>query len=110
MGLPWGFAHSLPIDIRGYVGGTDGESAVELISMPQAAGRDFAAGAHPPNLGIAALRVRVADADDALARLRARGWTPQAPPTALRIEPYGSCRGFAIEACDGVRLEVFAPR
>ncbi len=109
MGLPWTFARTLPIDIRGYAGGADGDSAVELLSMPQAAGRDFAAGAHPPNLGISALRVRVADADETLARLAARGMAALSPPTGLRIEPYGACRAFAIEACDGVRLEFFAP-
>jgi catechol 2,3-dioxygenase-like lactoylglutathione lyase family enzyme len=110
MGLPWTLARGTPIDIRGYTGGADGGSAVELISMPQAAGRDFSAHARPPNLGIAALRVRVADADDALAGLRARGLAQQTSATRLRIDPYGSCRGFAIEACDGVRLEFFASR
>jgi hypothetical protein len=28
---------------------------------------------------------------------------------ALRIDPYGPCRGFAFEAGDGVRLEFFSP-
>jgi catechol 2,3-dioxygenase-like lactoylglutathione lyase family enzyme len=107
MGLPFSLARSLPIDIRGYAGATDGESAIELISMPGAAGRDFSSAAHPPNLGIAALRVRVADAAEALARLRARGWTQPPAPTALLIEPYGRCEAFAIEAGDGVRLEFF---
>ena len=53
MGLPWALARTLPIDIRGFAGANPGDSAIEVISMPGAGGRDFAADAHPPNLGIA---------------------------------------------------------
>jgi hypothetical protein len=107
MGLPWAFERTLAIDIRGFAAGPEGDSAVELISMPQAAGRDYAAAAHPPNLGIAALRVLVPDVHAAVARLAVRGIVSVCPVASLRIAPYGACRAFSVSGPDGVRLELF---
>jgi catechol 2,3-dioxygenase-like lactoylglutathione lyase family enzyme len=107
MGLPWQFERQLKIDIRGFAGGPDGDSAVELIAMPQAAGRDYAAAAHPPNLGIAALRVHIQNANDAAARLTTLNTPPLTPAISLQIPPYGACHAFSISSPDGVRLELF---
>ncbi len=101
MGLPWAFSRQLPVDIRGFGPGLNGDAAVELISMPAAQGRDFAADAHPPNLGIAALRVSVPDARAAAARLGA------GPVVETHIPPYGACLVFSLRGTDGVCLEFF---
>jgi catechol 2,3-dioxygenase-like lactoylglutathione lyase family enzyme len=107
MGLPWAFARRLKVDIRGFAGGPAGDSAVELIAMPGAAGRDFAGAAQPPNFGIAALRVLVTDAAFAAKTLAGRGIMPDAAVTEAAIPPYGSCRIFSVSGPDGVRLEFF---
>jgi len=102
MGLPWALARSLPVDIRGFAAGPAGDSAVELISMPGAAGRDFAAAARPPNFGIAALRGVSAD-------VRGLAAAMGASVMAIEIPPHGPCLGFTITAPDGVRLEIIQP-
>ncbi len=106
MGLPWSFSSHTPIDIRGFFPGLQPDAAIELISMPQAQGRDFSAAAHPPNLGIAALRVAVPDARAAATRLAAMGLAPT-PVVGMQIAPYGACRAFSVTGTDGVRLEFF---
>jgi catechol 2,3-dioxygenase-like lactoylglutathione lyase family enzyme len=105
MGLPFALARTLPIDIKGYGGGLDGDGAIELISMPGAQGRDFSGAARPPNLGIAALRFMVADAAGLAERLAKARRTLAAPLQGVRIAPYGACRAFAVQGADGVWLE-----
>jgi catechol 2,3-dioxygenase-like lactoylglutathione lyase family enzyme len=105
MGLPFALARTLPIDIKGYGGGLEGDGAIELISMPGAEGRDFSSGARPPNLGIAALRFMVADAAAVAERLVKAGQTLAAPPQVVRIAPYRACRAFAVWGSDGAWLE-----
>ncbi len=105
MGLPFALARTLPIDIKGYGGGPEGDGAVELISMPGAQGRDFSSDARPPNLGIAALRFVVADAGALAERLVKAGQTLAAPLQGVRIAPYGACRVFAVWVAEGVWLE-----
>jgi catechol 2,3-dioxygenase-like lactoylglutathione lyase family enzyme len=105
MGLPFALARTLPIDIKGYGGGLEGDGAVELISMPGAEGRDFSRDARPPNLGIAALRFMIADAAGLADRLVKAGQTLAAPVQGVRIAPYGVCRAFAVWGPDGAWLE-----
>ncbi len=105
MGLPFALARTLSIDIKGYGGSSEGDGAIELISMPGASGRDFSADARPPNLGIAALRFMVADAAALAERLVKAGQTLAAPPQGVHIAPYGSCQVFAVWGADGVWLE-----
>jgi hypothetical protein len=105
MGMPWSFAAHTPIDIVGFVGAVREDSSIELIAMPEALGRDYAADAHPPNLGIAALRFRVADAGATYRNLIQTGATVAAPVQTLRAGPDGERRGFALSVTDGVRLE-----
>jgi catechol 2,3-dioxygenase-like lactoylglutathione lyase family enzyme len=105
MGLPFALARTLPIDIQGYASFSDGDGAIELISMPGAGGRDFSSAARPPNLGIAALRFMVADAASLAGRLVKAGQTLAAPAQVVRIAPYGDCRVFAIWGADGAWLE-----
>jgi catechol 2,3-dioxygenase-like lactoylglutathione lyase family enzyme len=107
MGLPWPVVDHLTVDIRGFGGVTPGGGAVELISMPSVQGRDHAANAQPPNLGVAGLRFMVPDVAAARARLLANG-ARVTPMITTVIAPYGPCRAFAATAPDGVWLEFVA--
>ncbi|HVY34413.1 MAG TPA: VOC family protein [Caulobacteraceae bacterium] len=107
LGLPWSLSRQTAVDIRGFAAGDAGEGAVELISIPEALGRDFAANAHPPNLGIVALRFQVDDIDGLARDLTARGAEVSAVQS-MAIAPYGTCRACTIQAPDGVRLELFS--
>jgi catechol 2,3-dioxygenase-like lactoylglutathione lyase family enzyme len=109
MGLPWDFARKTPVDIEGYGSGEGVDGSVELISMPQVQGRNFAADTHPPNLGIAALRFQVGDVSAMERAFSPRGADIVSPVQPLDIGPYGRCAACAIEASDGVRLELFSP-
>lgn len=68
---------------------------VEIMAFEGLSGRDFSAGAHPPNLGLALLRWPV----DAL---------PDAA-TIARVEPWGRVRLAPLRAPDGVIVERMAP-
>jgi catechol 2,3-dioxygenase-like lactoylglutathione lyase family enzyme len=103
MGLPWSLAAHSPIVVKG------GHAAVELISIPAAAGRDHAAAAHPPNLGVAALRFVVGDAPALARRFADRAGPLACPLQAIDVAPYGPCRLFAVSAPDSVRLEFVEP-
>ncbi len=105
MGLPWTLARTLPIDIRGFGGSSAGDSAIELISMPGASGRDFAADAHPPNLGIAGLRFMVGDIGATLTRLGA----DRASLVETVVAPYGPVRAAAVSAPGGMWMEFLQP-
>jgi catechol 2,3-dioxygenase-like lactoylglutathione lyase family enzyme len=104
MGLPWSFERTMKTDIRGF--GADGADSgrIELISIPQARGRDYAANARPPNLGIAGLRFFVPDVA-AVATLCAANGSIRAPIQEATLMPYGKARIFAVSAPDGVWLE-----
>lgn len=110
MGLPWHVAETTQVDIRGFTGVAPGGAAIELIALPQLGGRDHSIDAHPPNLGIAALRLFVDDLDLAATRLTARGVAITAAPGLLEIAPYGSCRVMAIRSPDGAWLELIERR
>jgi hypothetical protein len=105
MGMPWSFTARTPVEIVGFVGGSREDSSVELISIPEALGRDYAKDAHPPNLGIAALRFMVPEAEALSRRLIQPGQTAASPIQSLRTGPDGEQRGFALTVTDGVRLE-----
>ncbi len=105
MGLPWAFQRTLKVDIAGYAGETGHDSAVELISMPQAQGRDYGADARPPNLGTAALRYIVPDIAAVAALCKAGGVAPAAPIQNITIPPFGRVKAFAVSNLDGVWLE-----
>jgi catechol 2,3-dioxygenase-like lactoylglutathione lyase family enzyme len=108
MGLPWSLAAHSPIAVKGY-SAPGGDAAVELISIPAAAGRDYSDAAHPPNLGIAALRIIVNDAKRLAHHFADRAVALACPLQAITVAPYGRCRIFAVTAPDGVRLEFLEP-
>jgi catechol 2,3-dioxygenase-like lactoylglutathione lyase family enzyme len=108
MGLPWDYARRAPVDIQGWSGGGGGDGSIELISMPGLLGRSHASRAHPPNFGIAALRIFSADALALAGRLKAAG-AVVTPVIDDRVPPLGPCRVFAVTGPDAVRLEVVQP-
>jgi catechol 2,3-dioxygenase-like lactoylglutathione lyase family enzyme len=105
MGFPWEFQRSLKVDIAGFLGEGATESAVELISMPQARGRDYSANARPPNLGTAALRYIVPDVAAVAALCKTGGVAPSAPIQEVTIPPFGQVKAFAVSSPDGVWIE-----
>ena len=105
MGLPWSFERTMKTEIRGFSGEDAGDGRIELISIPEARGRDYAADAHPPNLGTAGLRFFVPDIAAAAARIKSSALYPSTPIQNLTIAPYGRARAFAVSATDSVWLE-----
>ncbi|MFO1425601.1 MAG: VOC family protein [Steroidobacteraceae bacterium] len=83
---------------------------VELVGWPGLGGRDFAARAVPPNLGVLALRIPVADAAARARELRGLGAAPGAEPATVRLAPYGEVRLFGTRSPDGVIIEFFEVR
>lgn len=79
---------------------------VELVAWPGLGGLDFAARAVPPNLGVLALRIPVADLDARLRELAAQGVLPRTSPCAMTLEPWGRVRIAAIRTPDGAVLEL----
>jgi hypothetical protein len=78
-----------------------------MVRFPGVEGRDLAARAQAPNLGILALRFPVSRLDDLQRRLRKAAWPIAVGPAMLHIEPYGRVRMLAVRAPDGAWLEFF---
>ena len=83
---------------------------VELIEWDGFDGRDLAARAVFPNLGIMMLRWAVADAAALAARMKEKGITLDRPCAAAVIEPYGLTDAFCLRTPDGVMYEFLTPR
>lgn len=86
-------------------GGNDG--SVELIEFDGATGRDFAALARPPNLGVLALRFPVSDVRALAAHLEDAGIELAAAPTRVELAPYGPVTVLALRGPNGEWLEFF---
>ncbi len=82
---------------------------VELIQFDGFEGRDLAARAIPPNLGILSLRFPVENADDFAALVTERSAEIYAGPVCASILPYGLVNIFSVRAPDGVMLEFYSP-
>jgi predicted enzyme related to lactoylglutathione lyase len=70
-------------------------------------GRDFAAGADPPNLGLVAYRIHVPDLDAYLARIARNNVRPVKPVQELTVPMYGRVKLATVKAPSGARLEFF---
>lgn len=79
---------------------------VELVGWPGLGGQDFAARALPPNLGVLALRIPVADLDTRIRELDAQGIVASVPPVSMTLEPWGEVRLAAIRTPDGAVIEL----
>ncbi len=84
-----------------------GPTQVELVQFPGVEGRDLAALAAPPALGLVALRFPVSRLADVEARLRKAAVPLAAGPAMLDVAPYGRVRLLAVRAPDGAWLEFY---
>ncbi len=114
-GMPENFVGRTPKNVVIAAGGrhADGSLAygqVELVEWVEFRGQDFAARALPPNLGILALRVPVADARARAQELQQRGARLLGEPAVVELAPYGEVVLFGVQTPDGALLEFFAPR
>jgi catechol 2,3-dioxygenase-like lactoylglutathione lyase family enzyme len=109
-GMPANYVGVLPKNVSIIAGGKaiDGTWAygqVELVQWDGFAGRDFAARAVAPNLGILTLRVPVADATAHATTLMARGVELFVPPTRVALLAQGEVDLCAVRTPDGAIIE-----
>lgn len=83
--------------------------SVELMQFAGFTGRDLAARAEAPNLGILALRYAVFDAATYAAEIESRGGRIEGRIETVTISPYGAVKHFYLSTPDGVRLEFLEP-
>jgi hypothetical protein len=82
---------------------------VELVGWPGLRGKDFAARAVPPNLGVLALRMPVDDLDGLWRALGERNLDRATPITSTLLEPWGRVRLAGVRSPDGAIVEFFEP-
>ncbi len=114
LGMPQNYVGRTPMNVVIAAAGRDAQGAwhpgqVELVEWVEFRGLDLAARAVPPNLGILALRVPVADAAALAARLAAAGLAPFVRPVRVEIEPHGEVLLFSVRSPDGAIIEFFQP-
>lgn len=80
---------------------------VEIFHFEGITGRDYAARAKPPNLGILMYRIHVPDLAAYAAELEQRGVSFTRPRTRLVMAPYGEVEAFVVTSPDGAWLEFF---
>ncbi len=107
-GLPQNLTTEIPRRTR-ILSAVPGETGrLELMEFVGLAGRDLAARAAPPNLGILSVRYEVSDAEDAYARFIAAGGEAWREPASFMLAPYGEIRTFAVRAPDGAIVELWS--
>ena len=112
-GMPENYVGVLPKNVAIAAGGKDAANAwayaqVELVQWDGFSGRDLAARAVPPNLGILALRIPVADARAHAHSIIQRGGQLWSTPTTIALAPYGESIIFSVRTPDGVMIEFFS--
>ena len=80
---------------------------MEMIEFMDIDGRDHSTRCVAPNLGILAVRFPVADAGQAEALVRARGWPVDRASAESLVQPYGRIRSFGVRTPDGALIEFF---
>jgi catechol 2,3-dioxygenase-like lactoylglutathione lyase family enzyme len=106
-GLPANLVAAAPMPFAILGPRRDGPTQVELVQFVGVEGRDLAARASAPNLGLLALRFPVTRLAEVERRLRKAEWPIAAGPAMLDIHPYGRVRVLAVRAPDGAWLEFF---
>jgi catechol 2,3-dioxygenase-like lactoylglutathione lyase family enzyme len=106
-GLPANLVAAAPMPFAILGPSRNGPTQVELVQFAGVEGRDLAARASAPNLGLLALRFPVTRLADVERRLRKAEWPIAAGPAMLDIHPYGRVRLLAVRAPDGAWLEFF---
>ncbi len=97
--------HPIPFAIFGPR--RDGPTQIEVVELRGMQGRDLAARAVPPNLGLLALRFPVRKLADTEQRLARAPWPLERPATVATLAPYGRVRMLAVRSPDGTWLEFF---
>ena len=106
-GLPANLVAAAPMPFAILGPTRNGPTQVELVQFAGVEGRDLAARASAPNLGLLALRFPVTRLAEVEQRLRKAEWPIAAGPAMLDIHPYGRVRLLAVRAPDGAWLEFF---
>jgi catechol 2,3-dioxygenase-like lactoylglutathione lyase family enzyme len=111
-GMPENYVGKMPKNVIIAAAGKDEADGwthgqVELVQWVGFTGQDFAAQAVPPNLGILALRMPVADAAGQAAAIAARGTPLFTAPSRVTLAPYGEVTVFGVRSPDGALLEFF---
>jgi catechol 2,3-dioxygenase-like lactoylglutathione lyase family enzyme len=114
LGMPANHVGRTPMNVVIAAASRDAQGAwnygqVELVEWVEFRGLDLAARAVPPNLGILALRVPVADAAARAAGFAAAGLVPFVPPVRVELAPHGEVLLFAVRSPDGAIIEFFEP-
>jgi catechol 2,3-dioxygenase-like lactoylglutathione lyase family enzyme len=105
LGLPWSLQRTAKVDIYGLGVAVAAGGSFDILSMPDAQGRDYSDGARPPNLGIAGFRFVVPDVALMARLFKAAGHPPVAPVQQIDLSPYGRTKAFAVSVPDGVWFE-----
>ncbi|MFO1425412.1 MAG: hypothetical protein U1F11_00250 [Steroidobacteraceae bacterium] len=85
------------------------DGSIELIENASMYGRDCAADCVAPNVGLLALRFRVADAAGYAREILARGGELHGAPARFEVAPYGSVTTFAVRSPEGAIVEFIQP-
>lgn len=111
MGLPLDLAQEAPRVFQAYANNPDSRTgSIQILAMPDVAGRSFADRAKAPNLGLLALRVPVSDLDRWRRDFESRGGKIAAEPSHLALPPYGSVRMLGVTAPEGAIIQFFEQR
>lgn len=106
-GLPANLVAAAPLPFAILGPRRSGPTQIELVQFAGVEGRDLAARAIAPNLGVLALRFPVSRLVEVENRLRKARWPIAAGPAILELRPYGRVRLLAVRAPDGAWLEFF---
>ena len=93
----------VPVDI--YRPDIDNFGSIEVLEFKQLEGKDCAALAKPPNLGLLMLRFPVRDAESYAAELESGGVKVNTPIHTVHIYPYGPSKVFSVRSPEGAWLE-----
>ena len=85
------------------------DGSVELLEIAGWEGRDHAANAVAPNVGMLALRIPIDSVDDYAEEIQERGGELYVLPCVANVAPYGELRTFSIRSPEGAILEFYEP-
>ena len=105
IGIPPNVNHEITVPIDIVRPDKDNFGSIEYLQTKQLKGRNCAALAKPPNLGILMYRFPVRDVETYAETLIERGLTLNSDVHTIEIAPYGSLKAFSVRSPDGVWIE-----
>ena len=105
IGIPPNVNHEITVPIDIVRPDKDHFGSIEYLKTNELKGRDCAAYAKPPNLGILMYRFPVRNADAYAATLVKRGQQLNTEVQQVNVPPYGDLKAFSVRSPDGVWLE-----